>query len=181
MKRAISCELKETSLRLLVAFYRLEGRNGRLNRATLEWVHARAKRYAGPNPSDKVLAGVSGLLKGSDADLATLAAQWKAKAEPVLFIPLEHTSYTSAVVHELDTHDSAYVVGVLDILSHLRIFNSMSEDSRYFSRLTFTAGLTNESYKNAIINAEQFADQTAYRARVIVDKISALEDEFPSS
>ena len=177
VKRAISRELRETAHRLLALVYRLEGRFGGLDRELLEWMHPQIQRYAGPNPKDGMLAGVTGLLHSSDAEILQVARQLQATTPPP-FIPAEEARYTASVVGQLHDLDPEYAVRVIDVLSHLRMLNDAREDGLYYHRLTFTPGLTEENHETAIANVDRGQKQMAKRARIVIDKITALEEKF---
>ena len=178
VKTAISRELREVAHRLLALVYKVEGRRGRLDRQLLEWMHPHVQRYAGPNPSEGILAGVKGLLTQSDAELAQLAAYLQANAPP-RFWPREEPSYTTAAVAKAHELDPDYAVRVLDILSHIRMLNDARENGLYYTRLTFVPGITPGNHANAVQNADGADDQMAKRARIIVDKVTALEQKYP--
>jgi len=178
IKTAISCELRETAQRLLCLIYRIEGGFGRLNREVLEWMKPQIQKYAGPNPKDGMLAGVTGLLGQSDQELSKLAVHLQ-QTIPSHFRPREEASYTAGAIGQLEKFDSAYTVRVLDILAHIRMLNDDRENGLYYARLTFEPGLSAENHGKAVANAAQAEEQAAKRARIIVDKITALESKFP--
>ena len=178
VKTAISRELREVAYRLLALAYKVEGRRGRIDRQLLEWMHPHVQRYAGPNPSEGILSGVEGLLTQSDEELAKLAAYMQANTPPQ-FWPREEPGYTAAAVAEAHQMDPDYAVRVLDILSHIRMLNDGRENGLYYTRLTFAAGITEENHAKAVQNADRADDQMAKRARIIVDKITALEQKYP--
>jgi len=180
IKIAISLELREIALRLLMLAQLLERRTGGLNRKTLEWMLPLIQRYAGPNPKDELLAGVEGLLRSSDAELAQLAEHLQ-KTTPPSFIPHQEVSYTTTAVGQLHDQDPEYAARILDILSHIRMFNDARENGLYYLRLTFAPGLTDANHQKAIANVLQTEAQLAKRARIIVEKISSVEDKFPQN
>lgn len=177
-KTAIARELRETAHRLLALIYKLEERHGGLNRNLLEWMRPQIERYEGPNPKGGLLAGVSGLLSRTDAELAQFAAHLQ-KTTPPQFVPREDAPYTTVAVAQLHEHDPEYAVRALDVLSHIRMLNESRENELYYSRLTFAPGLTTENHEKAMWNASQAEQQMARRARIIVDKITELEEMFP--
>ena len=179
IKVAVLRELRETAYRLLCIVYKAEGRRGGLSRQLLEWMHPQVQRYAGPNPSEGFLAGVAGLLARSDAELAQLAAYEKVNTPPQ-FWPREEASYAMAAAAQAHDLEPDYTVRLLDILSHLRMFNEVRENGIYYSRLTFAPGplcLTPENHAKAVQNADAADEQIARRARIIVDRITALEEK----
>jgi len=177
-KIAISRELREVAYRLLAVVYMAEGRKGRFDRKLLEWMQPQVERYAGPNPSEGFLAAVAGLLKASDAELAQLAAHLQATTPPK-FLPKQEASYTTAVISQAHEFEPDYAVRVLDILAHLRMLDEARENGLYYHRLTFAGGLTSENHAKAVQNVDLTEDQLSLRARIIVDKITALEQKYP--
>lgn len=173
-KTAVSRELRELAYRLVCLVYMAESHRGRLNREVLEWLRPQVERYAGPHPKDGLLGGVSGLLKGSDAELARAAAHG-ASLSPQ-FYPSQEAPYSEAAAAQAHGFDPDYAVRVLDVLSHLRMYNETREQEVHYSRLTFAPGITPENYERAVRNAVQAEDQLSRRARIIVDKITKLEE-----
>ena len=177
MRKAISSDLGEAALRLVVVVYMLEGRSGGWTRELLEWVQGVVERYAGPNPKDSLLAGVAAILKRTDIELAQCEAHLKTTTQPQ-FIPLQELSYTTRVIHELHDHDPEYSIRILDVLSHLGMLNEAREDSLYFRRLTFDSGLSSENQKRAMAAVSEAEKQMTTRARIIVDKITEIDKKF---
>ena len=178
VKKAISRELCEVAYRLLILTYKLESSHGGVNRQLLEWMHPQIQRYAGPNPKDGMLAGIGGLLKCSGSDIAKFAARQRATIGPQHW-PTEQPSYTMGALGKLHDLDPDYGVRVLDVLSHIRMLNEARETGVYYLRLTFTPGLSVANYDKAEENRQSAETQAAERARIIVDKISALEERYP--
>lgn len=177
IKTAVSRELREVAHRFLGVVYKGEGRAGRLNREVLEWMRPQVERYAGPNPKEGFLSGVSGLLKRSDAELAQWSASEKANT-PSQFYPREEAPYTASVAGQAHDFEPDYAVRLLDILSHLRMYNESRENGLHYTRLTFAPGITDENHARAVGNADAAEDQMSRRARIIVNKITALEEKF---
>src|SRR6266851_114940 len=150
---AVSMELREVAHRLLGIAYKIEARLGGVNRELLEWMLPQIQRYAGPNPRDSLLASVGGLLQATDADLAKLAAYEQAHTPPQ-FLPQQEASYATAVATEAHDFDPDYAVRLLDILSHIRMFNDTRESCLFYTRLTFTPGMTDENHRTLIQNVD---------------------------
>jgi len=176
IQRAIRTELIDVGYRLVGVVYVVSDRNGTLfNRKILEWMHSWTDLYAGPNPTEGLLAGVKTLLSLSDAELEESAAHQAGQhSEPSLFVPSVETIYTSAVVAHVQDFDPDYAQRVLDILAHIRIFNDLRENCLFYQKLTFTPNLSDENHTGAIHGAEVSLEELAKRSRIIVDKITAL-------
>jgi hypothetical protein len=178
MKGAIGRELRETAHRFLSLIYTLAGRHGSYNRELLEWMKPQIDRYEGPNPTDGLRTGVTGLLAGSDAAIAEIAAH-KRTTTPPQFIPREEPAYTAAIANSIHDLNPDYAVRVLDVLAHIRMLNDARENGLYYTRLSFAGDLTEENHGKAVWNAEQAEGMMLQRARIVIDKISALEDRYP--
>lgn len=175
IKTAVRQEFREVAHRLLAAVYRFEGRLGNFDRALLEWTQRQAKRYDGPNPKDGILAGVKGLLDGTDEKIAEVAAHLKETTGPQ-FVPKLEAQYTASIAASLHDLEPNYARRVLDVLSHVQMFNEARENGLYYSRLTFTVGLSPANHDSARANVEHAERQMLKRARIVVDKIAELED-----
>jgi hypothetical protein len=138
-----------------------------------------AQRYAGPNPSDGLLSGISGLLNQTDSHLATLARHLQTTT-PHQFVPVVEAPYTSIAVSELHDQDPDYVVRVLDILAHLRMVEETRQNGMHYLRLTYQPGLSEANHTIAVAQVDSAERQMARRARIVIDKVTALESLFPS-
>lgn len=178
IKAAVALELQEIAHRLLLGVFKTESRCGTVNRELLEWMLPLVQRYAGPNPKEGVLAGVAGLLKRSDEELAALAAHEKATTPPQ-FWPREEAPYTSIAAAQAHDLEPEYAVRLLDVLSHIRMLEDLRENQMYYSRLTFAPGITDENHEKAVRNADAAEEQRGKRARIIITKISKLLEDNP--
>jgi hypothetical protein len=180
MKDAIRRELRETAHRFLGLVYTLSQRHGGFDREMLEWMKPQVERYQGPNPRDGMLAGVTGFLGQTDDQIAAFAEHMKARMAPQ-FVPHEEPAYTTAsigVIHDLEPD---YAARVLDILAHIRMLNDARENGLFHTRLTFTPGLSEGNHDSARQGIDNAEIMMARRARIVIDKITALEDRYPEN
>ncbi len=147
-RRAISAEIQEVALRLLGVINEVEMRRGRYDRDLLQWMLPHLRRYSGPNPKDGLCDVISGLLQKSDPELAAAVAAMR-KPSGSAFFPEQAAPYTSAVVNQAHDLGSDYAQRVLDILSHIRMFNGAREQGLYFQRLTFAGDLSADNRARA--------------------------------
>ena len=181
IQRAIAVELGEVAYRLLLLVFETESNFGNLDRKLLEWMHPLIQKYEGLNPREPVLAYVNELLKQSAADLAQWAAREREASPPHFNYPRIEAAYTTtAAMTHANSFEPDYARRVLDILSHLRMLNYMHDHVIFYERLTFTPGLTEENYKEAIKGKHTAQTEMSKRSRIIVDKITALEQKYPS-
>jgi hypothetical protein len=177
IKKAICLELREVAHRLLAVVHRVGERLGHFDRSQLEWLDRQIRRYSGPNQRDTLLTAVSMMLALSDEQLAATAAHLEASSGHK-FVPLPEPRYTIASISQLHESNSKFSIAVLDILSHIHMLNELRDNGLYYFRLTFTPGLSDEKHDRAIDYVDDSEKAIAQRARIIVDKISALEDRF---
>lgn len=178
VQRGILTELREVAHRLLFVVFLTKRRHRKMDRNLLEWMQTQIDKYAGPNPKDGVLASVKGLLLQTDADLGKFAALEKATSATGLFQLSVETPYASTAILQADYLDSLFSQRVLDILAHIRMFNEIRENLLFYQRLTFESRLGDENYKTVLQNAVVTEDQLSERARIVIEKISALEEQF---
>ena len=177
-KIAISRDLGELAHRLLMVVYSLELSRGELDRATLEWLQPHVRRYAGPNPTDNVLASIEMLLKASDSQTSQVSAYEQARTPPG-FLPREEASYASSAAAEAHDFEPDYALRLLDIPSHLRMYNEVRADALHYHHLTFEPGVTDDNHTLAVRNLDSANEHIAMRARVLVEKITALTEKYP--
>jgi hypothetical protein len=148
-----------------------------MDRQLLKWILPQVERYAGPNPKDGSLASVKGLLQQTDADLAKLAAYAQATSAPSSFHPSLETSFTTSAMAQANEFDAAFSERVFDILSNIHMFNEIRDNGLFYDRLTFKPGLGDENYNRVLQNADMAQEQLSKRARIIIDKITALVEQ----
>jgi len=158
--------------RLLGVVYPYEGTVGQFNRRFLEWFHAQETRYA-----DNFAIVSKLLLHGSEDELRSVATHLKQTASPQ-FVPLQEAKYAASVVAQLHEHDDKFTIAVLDILANIAMFNENRNDWQYWFQLTFAPGLVNENHVRAVDNVKRAETQMLKRAKIVVDKITKLEDGF---
>jgi hypothetical protein len=178
IKIAISKELREVALRLISIVYMFEGSQGRLNRELLTWMELQLGRYAGPNPGDELRTVISKALQGDDEVISRMNQLEKAHARPHVWSK-EEAGYTVAASGRADEFEPDYAVRVLDILSHLRILNELRDDQVYYMHLTFASGISSENHARAVRNAALAEEGMARRARIVIGKITELEEAYP--
>lgn len=74
--------------------------------------------------------------------------------------------------------DAAFSERVLDILSNIHIFNEIRDNGLFYQRLTFDSGLGEANHNTVLQNADMAQHQLSKRARIIIDKITALEEQM---
>jgi hypothetical protein len=178
IQRAVSTELREVAYRLLSVVYLTENRHGKMDRELLGWLLAQVKRYSGPNPKDGLLASIKGLLQQTDADLAQFAAHEQAASAPSLFYPSLEASFTASAMAQANEFDPVFSERVLDILSNIHMFNEIRDNGLFYQRLTFEPGLGDANYRTVLQNADMAQHRLSQHARIIIDKITALEEQM---
>ncbi len=74
--------------------------------------------------------------------------------------------------------DAAFSERVLDILSNIHMFNEIRDNGLFYQRLTFESGLGDANYIKVLQNADMAEHELSKRARIIIDKITALEEQL---
>jgi hypothetical protein len=118
------------------------------------------------------------MLGQTDAQIAVVAAHLKTTPPPQ-FIPREEPAYTTASVGAIHDLDPGYAERVLDILAHVRMLNDARENGICHTRLTFTPGVSAENHKTAMEGVDNAEILMTTRARIVVDKITQLEERYP--
>lgn len=183
IKRAVSRELRELAHRCVFYVFAVARKRGTIDRDLLKWMKEQLSCYTGPNPIPATAEGLEKMLKmdASELDAALpLANEMFKAAARRSFIPREEASYATVAASQVHDFAPDYAVRLLDILSHLRMYNEARENQTYYFRLTFDASLSEESHANAIQNVDGAEDAMALRARIIVDKITELEKLYPT-
>jgi len=181
MQRAIAVELRELGNRLLAIVFKTEEKFGGLDRGLVQWMSPLVEKYEGPNPKEGMSGALAKLREVSDEQLAEYCARKKAEALPSLFYPQLDAPYLKAAVADLREFQPDYSQRILDILANLQILSDIRSNVLYYQRLTFTPGVTPENHENAIYLAAEGSKEHSKRAKIIVDKIAALEQGYPAS
>jgi hypothetical protein len=176
-KRAVLVELDELAYRLLAVVFRVESRAGRLDKDLLAWMQMAMKRYAGPNRIESLPEGMAQLEKVTDGELATVNTMLSSLAKATFF-PGEEAPYSSSAVAQAHEFKPGFALGVIDVLSHLRMYNETRQNGLQYTFMTFQSGLDEANHARIVENAAAADDSLSRRARIIVDKIGALQDEW---
>lgn len=176
-KRAILREFDELAYRLVPVVFKVEARRGRLDRKTLQWLRDVTGRYDGPNLQNSLPTGFSEILKATDEHLETARALLAAQTKPSFF-PAEQVPYASAMVSQAHVLDTDFTARVMDIVSHVRMYNEIRDSGLHYTHMTFDSGLDESNHARVVENADNADDQLSKRARVIVDKVAAIQDDF---
>lgn len=179
MRAAIRKELRETAYRLLAFVFTVGRRHGMFDRELLMWMKEELERYSGSNPSQNVLAAVNALLAQRDDTLATMRAHLQSTTLPQ-HVPREDPAYTNASVASLHNLGEDYASRVLDVLAHLRMFNEARDYAEFYMRVTFTPGLSGDDQDSAQAGIDNSEKSMLNRAKVVVGKISLIEDLYPA-
>ncbi len=133
------------------------------------------ERYEGPNPKDGMLAGVRGFLSLNDEDLGKVTAHYR-QSTPPMNLHTEELGHLMVSINELLEAEPACAHRALDILAHVRMYNAACEDNQHYIRMTFTPGLTDENHGKCVDNVNRAEDVASKRARIIIDKVTGLEE-----
>jgi len=87
--------------------------------------------------------------------------------------------YTTFALSEAGGFEQDYSGRLLDILAHLRIFRDVHEHYVYYQHLTFEPGVSGENHERAVGTARESSQRLSQRARILIDKIIALEENRP--
>lgn len=172
-RAAILMEFDELAYRMAGVVLKVESQAGRLDRPLLEWLETATDRYSGPNRVDLIPSNLAQMLKTPDADLKRLNAVLKAKPKSA-FYPAEQAPYATATVAQAHEFEPEFALAVMDVLSHLRMYNEVRENGLHYTFMTFEPGLDLANHVRISQNAESADLELSKRARAIVDKIDSF-------
>ncbi len=176
-KEAILRELDELAYRLTGVVFKIEAQTGRLDADLLKWLQQSTARYGGPNRMEMLPVGFDRMLKASADEIDALNTFMKAQAKSS-FIPAEEAPYAASAMSAAHEFNPDFALAVSDVLSQLRMFNEARENGLRYTLLTFEPGLSDVNHTLVVQNADSSEAQVSNRARVTVDKISCLRDDF---
>jgi hypothetical protein len=180
IKKAVLIEMDELAYRLLVVAFRLESGAGRLDTDLLTWMLSGVKRYAGPNRIEPLPDGMQELTQTTPEQLAEVNAMFRARAKSA-FIPAEDAPYSSSALAQAHHLKPQFALGVMDVVSHLRMYNEARQNALTYTFMTFQPGLDEANHARVTENVDAAERSVSRQARIIVDKIAALQDAHGQS
>jgi len=174
IRTAVLSELSEARFRLAGVVYVLESRFGTYNRELLEWILPLLESYRGPNPSKQIVELMRRQLALSDAKLAEIAQAQKVGPEGGLEVNKYRLPYIDSRVGDLGLFDEESRASILDVRSNIDLFNEQVDEARFYFKLTYESGISEENHRRATLGAEKSYQNLSIRAREIIDRINRL-------
>jgi len=154
--------------------YVLESRFGTYNRELLEWLLPLLEDYRGPNPSKQIAEAMRRQLTWSDAELAKIAQAQRADPQGGLAVKKYRLPYIDSRVGDLGLFDEESRALILDVRSNIDLFNEQVDEARFYFKLTYESGITEENHRRAALGAEKSYQNLSERAREIIERINRL-------
>ena len=174
IRKAVITELKEARFRLASVVYILESRFGTRDRKLLEWALQLLENYKGANPNAKLVELLRKQLELDDNQLAALAKYERAEHEGGLSVKKYQVPYIESRLADLDAFDEDSQALVLDIHSRFNLYNEEIEEARFYFKLTYEPGVSEENHHRASQGVENGYRNLAQMARSIIKRINKL-------
>lgn len=174
IRRAILSELSEARFRLAGVVYVLESRFGTYNRQLLEWLLPLLEDYRGPNANRQIAEVMRNQLALTDTELAAIAQRQKADPEGGVAVKKYRLPYIDSRVADLGLFDEEPRALIMDIRSNVDLFNEQVDEARFYFKLTYESGISEENHHRAARGAEKSCQNLGTRAREIIDRVNRL-------
>ena len=174
IRKAVVTELREARFRLASVVYILESRFGTRGRKLLEWALPLLENYKGANPNAKLVELIRKQLELDDNQLAALAQHTRAEPEGALSVKKNQVPYIESRLADLGAFEEDSQALVLDIHSRFNLYNEEVEEARFYFKLTYESGVSEENYRRAIQGVENTYRNLAQTARLIIEQINKL-------
>lgn len=174
IRKAIITELTEARFRLASIVYILESRFGTRDRKLLEWILPLLENYKGPNPSAKLVELLRKQLELDDHQLAGLAQYEKAERDGALSVKKYRVPYIESRLADLGAFNEEAQALILDIQWRLSLYNEEIDEARFYFKLTYEPGVSEENHRRATQGVESSYRNLAQMARSIVEQINKL-------
>ncbi len=183
LKTALLTELHELQYRLVLMVFRIESKYGQLNHDFFKWAQGVLIDYKGVNSSEVLLNTIGPLLKLTGEEMKTYVEYAKqgdqlksALSIKKYSLPLLESSFAS-----LSQLNPILRGRLLEIKNHIGFMNEIVDDARYYFKLSFQNGISQDNY--AIANANMIDSYKTYssQARVVVSIVTKIIAENKSS
>ncbi len=177
IKSGIRLELNDARARIATVAYKMRMRFGKLDKEFIELTSkVMAKMKHDPNFT-KFAEVCNKQIHFTEAEIAKLNMLDKAKAGVSLSMKTFKLPYLESKIADLSLYSEKFQYHCLSTLNDLRLINQAIEESIFYFRVSYTAGLADETYNKASIMTEQTFEKIGERAEMICTKINILLKE----
>lgn len=175
IRKACVVELRDLRYRMISAVYMIEIRLGGLDRQLLEMTRDITKDYKGALVVPELNETLDSMLGYTDQDLAALAQHATSPIDGGLSLKKYHAPYLAAHVGSFGVFDEKLQSAILDVLASLALFNEEVDEARFYFKLTYEPGMSEENHRRASEMIKNTYRNAANRGKTIVERINSIE------
>jgi len=175
IKKAINSELDNLRLRMARLSFRMTSKYGNFNREFLVWFKEQVQDTNGLlDLSSESKTSIEELISSNEYRQNYIATTKSEKFNSVLSAKYSLPFIESKL--DFTQHlEISYTRKILNILGHLKYFNEIVDESRWFFRQTFDTNMTKDNWDMIQANLDRSYSIIGERAREIATEISSLE------
>ncbi len=181
VRSGIESELKELLNRMATVVSIIALRFGRYDKELVEWLIPLFEGYKGVNPSENILQLLKKQQKLDDKQFAEIVAYEKVDSELGLAVKKYKLPYLESKIGELSIFSEKSQRQALEILTNLHLFNEEVEEARFYFKLTYDSGISEENHLRASEGGNASYRNIGKRARIIVDRIKKYQEAQASN
>jgi hypothetical protein len=178
IRSAIISELTQLREQCASTTVTIETKAGRLSKDLLTWHRSVHGDHPLPPPLDQLTQITERLECVDDAVFAELALRLKSPPGAGINLKELDLPYTKVKVTDLELFSESGRRRILEILSRIRIFNQIVDESRFFFKLTFDGGISQENHASAQAQVQSSCDSGSQQSRLISDLVGLALKEL---
>ncbi len=176
LKKSFGIELDDVRERLVFVVFKIVSKFGKYDRELLTWVSSNIKdSFEIHNISgEKFSEVIERLSKLSDQDLKNIDANQKTVEGRGLSLKKINLPLVDSKLDSLSLFDLEFQRKLLDIRIQINFMNEEIEQARFYHRLTFDSGISNENHQLIVQNYTDSNLHISQIAKSIVQKIDSF-------
>ncbi len=176
IQNGIMAELIDVKFRMASVVYITAMRFGQYDRELVNWLIPIVKEYQGNNPKENLLRLLEKHAALDDKNLSEVIEYGKADPGAGLSVKKYKLPYLEAKVGELSLFRQEFQRLALEILANLQLFNEEIDEARFYFKLTYDSGVSEENHARACGGSDQCYKNLGDSPKILIARITSLEN-----
>lgn len=176
VQKGIMAELIDVKFRMASVVYITATRFGQYDRELINWLIPIFREYQGDSPKENLLKLLEKQAALDDKKLSEVIEYGKADPGAGLAVKKYKLPYLESKVAELSFFRQKFQRLALEILANLHLFNEEIDEARFYFKLTYDSGVSEENHARACEGSDQCYKNLGERAKILVERINSIEN-----